>query len=610
MNAAARAVLRFGLPILVCLLIYWKGLTAWFLMDDYAWLGLRDEVHSFPDLLTVLFRPQAQGTVRVFSERAFFLIFSSLFGIEALPFKLWIFLTQFANLALISILTLRLTGSQIAAVAAPILWTMQLALVVPLSWASAYNQILWSFCLLSVVVAFTRYCDTGRRRWLFLCWIVYLAGFGVLELNVVLPAVLLLYTLSCARGHWRATLPFFIPAAIFTYIHTALVPKTPDPIYRMYFDSSLIGTFWHYLVLALSPTRLTGIAVALLITAWIVARMLRRDGAPLFLAGWFILVLAPVLPLREHVVEYYLTAPTIAVGIACSAALAAAWHFSRPAGIAAAAVLAACAVAMHAEIDSALTWRHENSIRLRNLLFAVEQSYENDPKPVLLLSGVDHRLYSAGFNDYPFRLFAPVKVYVTPGSESELKQERYALRGVDEYVISDADAARALERKEALVLHVEDDHIRNITARYTAIARARTRPVEQRRIDVGLPGSEEKLGPTWHPIERGFRWMPQTASVRLAGPDSADSELRIEGFAPAAAVQDGPVQLMIKIDGLQAGLVRVSRPDERFSHTVSIPPRLVGKTAITIELSLDRTLQSPDGRRLGLIFGVFEIKNR
>jgi hypothetical protein len=610
MTFAARAVLRFGLPIFVCLLVYWKGLTAWFLMDDYAWLGLRNEVHSVSDLLNVLFRPQAQGTVRVISERVFFLIFSSAFGIEALPFKIWIFLTQFANLALVSILSFHLTRSQIAAVAAPLLWTTNLALVVPLSWVSSYNQILWSFCLLSGVVAFTRYSDTGRRRWWLLCWIVYLAGFGVLELNIVFPAVLLLYTLCCARGRWRATLPFFIPAAIFTYIHVALVPKTPDPIYRMYFDAGVISTFSNYLGLALSPTRLTGIAVALLIAIFVLTRTLRRDGAPLFLIGWFILTLAPVLPLREHQVEYYLTAPTIAVGILGAGALAAAWRFHRPVGIAAAAVLAAFAAAMHAEIDSALTWRHENSIRLRNLLFAVEQSYEADPKPVLLLSGVDHRLYSAGFNDYPFRLFAPVKVYLTPGSESELKQERYELRGVDEYVISDLDAARALDRKEALVLHVEGFSIRNVTARYTAIARARARPVEQRRIDVGLPGSEEKLGPTWHPIEKGFRWMPQTATVRLAGPATKDSELLIEGYVPAAVVKNGPVQLVLKIEGLQAGFVRLLRPDERFSHTFSVPPQLLGKTAITVELALDRTFQAPDGRQLGLIFGVFEIKNR
>ena len=71
----------YGLPMLFCLAMHWVALRTWFFLDDFAWLGLPLQVHSFRDLLHTLFDVQAQGTVRVFSERLFFLIFSWLFGL-------------------------------------------------------------------------------------------------------------------------------------------------------------------------------------------------------------------------------------------------------------------------------------------------------------------------------------------------------------------------------------------------------------------------------------------------------------------------------------------------------------------------------------------------
>ena len=59
------------------LLLYWRVPITWFVNDDFAWLGLPLEVHHARDLLSVLFAPRAQGTVRFLGERLFFLVFSS-----------------------------------------------------------------------------------------------------------------------------------------------------------------------------------------------------------------------------------------------------------------------------------------------------------------------------------------------------------------------------------------------------------------------------------------------------------------------------------------------------------------------------------------------------
>src|SRR5438309_2170724 len=59
-------ILYWLVPLFWCLALYWQGLFTWFQADDFAWLNL--QVHSWNDLLKALFTPQAQGTVRVWSE--------------------------------------------------------------------------------------------------------------------------------------------------------------------------------------------------------------------------------------------------------------------------------------------------------------------------------------------------------------------------------------------------------------------------------------------------------------------------------------------------------------------------------------------------------------
>ena len=105
---------------LFSLLLYWKGLLSWFREDDFAWLGLSLSVHKPSDLWATLFSPMAQGTIRPWSERVYFLVLHELFDFDALPFHIVVFLTQFLAIWLLQAITRRLTGSTIAAVMAAI----------------------------------------------------------------------------------------------------------------------------------------------------------------------------------------------------------------------------------------------------------------------------------------------------------------------------------------------------------------------------------------------------------------------------------------------------------------------------------------------------------
>ena len=67
----------------------------------------------------------AQGTIRPWSERGFFMLYSKLFGLEALPYRLTVFATQALALFLLSRVTWRLTSSLLAAFLAPLFWGSQ-----------------------------------------------------------------------------------------------------------------------------------------------------------------------------------------------------------------------------------------------------------------------------------------------------------------------------------------------------------------------------------------------------------------------------------------------------------------------------------------------------
>ena len=187
-------------PPLLCLALYWRGFTAWFRADDFAWLGTGIYIQNFHDFLVAIFAPMAQGTIRPLSERAFFMAGFSLFGLDALPFKIVIFATQFANLALVASIGARLTGLRWAGFFAAIFWVLNASGIEPLGWSCVYNQVLCGFFLLLAFHFLLRYVETGERRYNLYQWAAFLLGFGALELNVVYPAIAAAYTLLCVAG--------------------------------------------------------------------------------------------------------------------------------------------------------------------------------------------------------------------------------------------------------------------------------------------------------------------------------------------------------------------------------------------------------------------------
>ena len=411
--------LLYALPCLLLFAVHYNALRTWFFMDDFAWLGLRMELNGFRDLMSILFQPRAQGTVRTLSERLFFLVFSSAFGMKAGPFHYWVFFTQCGSLILASAIVRRLSGSVLAGVAAATAWAISPAIAVAMAWLSSYNEVLCGFLLLTAFYCLIRFVETGRRSFWLGLWIAYLLSFLALEVTVVFPAIALVYVWLAARQYTKRTLWLWIPSLIFTAIHFWLIPKDSTPAYKMTFDAGIFQMLWKYAFAAAGPKDLDkftdvqpgplGWWVAVILLAVIglftAYRLIRRDWRPAMGLVWFCLLLAPVLPLQNHFSDYYYTIASFGLAMITGWAFQSACHSGwtwRVIAIAGAAVLIWCDVV---QVNLMGQWYRTHSGQMHTVLNGIEEISKSRPVDTVILAGVDDELFISGMLDNPFRLF-------------------------------------------------------------------------------------------------------------------------------------------------------------------------------------------------------------
>lgn len=597
---------------LVCLLLFWRLHSVWFLNDDFAWLGLPLEFHSAHDLWAILFKPEAQGTIRVLSDRLYFLVFSSVFGLNPLPFRLWALATWFADLALAAAIGARLTGSRAAGALGAMLWTSSASVVRALAWASAYDQLLCSLCILSAFYARLRWLDTGSRKWKIAEWAAYLTGFGALESIVMYPLIAALHGWCTGRRKIADIAWLAVPAAAFTALHLFFIP--PDPNYPIKVDLRMPSNFLHYLGWAIGP-RLLGdfpgrfhargvIAVAAIgaaLAVFVVWCLLRREFIAVFYCGWFALTLAPVLPLPNNVQDYYLTIPVLGLAWLAGWGLVSAWNGGWIArGIALAALLLYLPASVH-HIGDGMSWFVNRTNRFKTVVFGLRDASLAHPGSVFALEGVDSEVYQSGFEEDAFRLIGLNHVYVIHPVGS------YAI--APRYTAPPEKILEWCELGQARVLAVGVHELRDVTADEIARLRAEGTHARYPFVDVSDPAYAARLGDGWYTPEPGYRWMGKTATVEMSGSASAAPKLRVTGFAPALALASGPVTVRFRSGSREIGSAMVSQPDQMFSLEFPLPPELARQDDLAITIDVSKMFRAPgDPRDLGLPFKSFEVR--
>lgn len=422
-NVSLRRAIWLAAAPVIGLLLYWRVLSMWFQDDDFAWLSLGRDLHEH-GLWHVLFTPFAQGTVRLL-DRIHFLVLSGLFGSSLLAYRVCGFATWIVALTLVLLIGEKLTGSRAAGVLAALLWAANANSVPSIVWISAYYQLLCAACLLGALYS-------RLRGWHAAEWVCYLAAFGAMEIAPLYAPVALLCALI-ARKQIRSALWLFVPAVLYTLAHFLFVPKSTTGPYVLSLDSRLPSTIASYLAWIFqpgssalrshaeqyhAPELLLGLILGLTLGWFAIRQLLRHEWIAGLFCGWFVLLLAPMLLLPDHVSSYYLTIPSIGLAWLAGWAIAAGWKGGGFARIAVVALAAVYFAGNAAGIESQTRWFEARSRRIHKVVEGVAEAAAAHPGDAIALQGVDDELYHSGFDGHPFLLVGAERVWRVPGDIS------------------------------------------------------------------------------------------------------------------------------------------------------------------------------------------------
>jgi hypothetical protein len=576
-------------PLLLLLALYWPGLTNWFYQDDFGWLNLRHDVHSLRDLGPALFAPKAHGNIRPLGENAYFLVLSSLFGVDALPFRICAFATAVASMILLGSIARRLTASRAAGFWAQVLWMVNTGVAAAMCWTSIYNQLLSGFFLLLAFWFLLRYIETGATRDAIGHWAAFVLGLGALETNVVYPAIAALYALLFARAYLKKILPMFAVSALFVWVHFHFAPPAHDGVYALHFGPAIFSTLWYYWTSALGPSPVILLSLAILaLLAWSVRA---RHWAPPFGLAWFVIVLGPYLPLTDHRMDYYLTVPVIGIALLGAAAIAYAWRSHWIWKAVAAVCMAIYLVPSLPAAWKIARWNHDRGERVEDLVLGVEDIHDAQPGIIILLDGIDSDLFWSGIVDLPFRAMEIPHVYLAPGSEARIEAPPDLLV---KYILPQALTLHALQDGSAVVYQMDGPTLRNITGQYRAAAEASWKLETPRFVNLGDPVFAAYADAGWDDCAGGYRMLRRAATVRVGGPHRPDDRLYIGVFRTT------DFQLGVRINGVDLPAAVMHRDGELTELTVRLPATLIDQS--NIEVTLSNANQEP------LKFGYVEVR--
>ena len=624
----ALAIFWWLLPVAFFIWLYRGALDVWFFADDFAWLGLLRRSYNLHSLLATIFAPVAQGTIRPFSETGYFLLFGSLFGLESLPLRICTFVTMAANIVLLGWIARRITGSTAAGVLAPIFWVANAALIVSVSWNSAYNEVLDAFFLLSATALFMRWDETGQRKFWWWQLVVFGLGFGVMEVNVVYPALTAAYAVFVARKEHRRRLltsvvPLAVISVVYFIVHRMVAPLSTSGGYSIQVDARMfqgLGIYWRWTILAKAwlengQPRWWELAFFWITTAallyFIVREAANRRYIVLFFVFWFLTALAPMLPLPDHRDDYYLTIPLIGFASLAAWGVVQAWQsrVSYAAGIAALIVVAAWIVPMIMTTRSGVAAWIDRSREAQNLVLGVVAAHETHPDKAIVLDGMTTPLYNDVVGQFAFYPFGVRTVYMTPAAASRIQPED-SPEILEKLVLGQAIMKHAVTHDEVVVYSFLGDHLRNITRDWQrkSLIPEDIMDREPRRVEVGDSLWAYLLGPEWYPLEPGFRWMPRRATVRLGGPKEPGARLLLAGYCPEEQLKTGPLHLLVSVDGIPLKNAEIDNPETDFRRLFDIPASLTGRASVEVAITVDKVFHDAGGRELGLDFGTIAIE--
>jgi len=621
----ARVFLIQLIPVAVLAAVYGRTFDIWFREDDFPLLEFVRRAHSFADFLKIAFVPYAQGTIRPWSERLPFFLSATFFGDDCYALRIAVFLTVCADLLLIQSLARRITGSLAAGCFAATLWVTSAALISPMTWNSSYNEVQYPVFLLGALLLLDQFDKTGKSRYWWLQFVVFVLGFGSLENMVVYPAIAVVW-LFCfgdrarRRLIFRTTLPLFAISALYTLAHLHLAPLPREGLYEFRIDLRVFSALLEYgRWMLLSPEwgdlqyrRTFGLIVvwasALGLVASLVANAKRRRPTAWFSILWFLLTIGPLLALPNRRTEYYLTVPEIGLCVLAGSGLDLAWK-RRAIWMAIPATFAALiwiAGMLSVVIPQTTVYLSESDLS-RDFIPSVREARARRPNSPVFVENVTDTLYQVDFQQNATGALGIDRVYIAPGAMNEphINPEDQRFK----QLVPDAAVVRhALDAEDGVVYTWKGDHLQNITSEYS-VRNVRASGTAPRRVRVGDPLYAYTLGSGWGAIGNGVRWMPGEAEVTMASPSDSTQVVSVSGYCVKEQFMKGPLHLTLYADGAFAGSYDIAGPETTFQRRFSLPSAVLHRDTMLLKISVSPPIVI-NGQNYAALFGDIELQDR
>ena len=502
--------------------LYSDGLKVWFISDDFAWLGLIREVHEGRTCSMRYSRRRHRAPSARGASAGSFCCSRACSDWTACRFGS-VFSSRWRRIVtLVAWITRRITGSpaeapikgacQAAGFLAAILWTANTSLATVMAWTSAYNEALCPLFLLTALACFIRYVETGRRVFWWWQVVVFTLGFGALEVNVVYPALAAAWVLFVAEPEKRRKAPrsasfrsSVFPSSTFWYTAQWPLCRTTEPTgsTSTAASSSTLALYWKWSLLPLDmergrPFRAHG-------TGDLLDPDRRSCGfchsgtgrkfryAVLFCVFWFLITLAPMLPLPDHHTDYYLTVPVIGLAMLCGLGISRAfgavsvWRLAESnrldigRALRAGAVLILLAAYLRVMIPtarSATRWWLDRSLASRGGWFSgcgrprkpirEKPSFWTAFRPIFTtVRSANRPSIRLGLNE----------AYLTPASRDTI-HPHLDFGKLSHLILDPAALRRAITHEQVVIYSDVGDHLRNVTEAWERSVSSRSPPTD------------------------------------------------------------------------------------------------------------------------------------
>jgi hypothetical protein len=305
---------------------------------------------------------------------------------------------------------------------------------------------------------FLRFAETGRAAFYAAQWLTFLLGFGALESIVLYPALIIAWCVLFQRDRLRWAVPMLAGSLVLSWLQVSGPSGGRTDAYALILaPSALAETLFYYGRSAFGAGQSAWLAAVIGLPLAGLALCDATKGRLCAVFGWiwFVLGLAPFLPLAHHLSDYYLFFPSAGLALAAAEVTVnqGKRHWAGRAAAAVAVVLWIGVTIPPARRETASNY--SESIRARDLVSDLASARVQHPNKIVLLTGIDEAFFNASIGQEMLRVAGLFNVYLAPG---DFNAEGFSLPA--------DETRRGLRREMIVVYDASASPLRDITLDY------------------------------------------------------------------------------------------------------------------------------------------------